>query len=164
MKKTLLIAICFSLFLFSCKKSEAPKNTVTFTVDGINKKYPNASASIGDYLAQGSNLSFVAYTDANNIAESISFTITANTSLTKGGVYRTDDKTGAVRITYYPSDYTLAKQNSYLTKFGGQYVSTITITSLSDTNVQGTFSGQLVLNGGNTVKTISDGKFNATIQ
>lgn len=163
MNKTLLIAICFLLFLFSCKKSEAPKNTLTFSVDGASEKYPNASASIGDYLAQGSNLLVSGYLDANNIAGSMQFTIIANSSIAKG-VYSNDGKTGSLKIIYYPSDYTLAKQNSYITDLSGAHPSTVTITSLSDKNVQGTFSGQLILNGGNTVKTISDGKFNADFQ
>ncbi|MDB5157659.1 MAG: hypothetical protein JWR50_2366 [Mucilaginibacter sp.] len=164
MKKTLLIAFCLSLFLFSCKKSEAPKNTVTLSVDGANKKYSvGAVATIGDYIAEGSNLFLAGYTNENNIAESIQITISANSSIAKG-VYRNDGKNGALRIIYYPSDYTLAKQNSYITDLSGIYESTVTITSISNSNVQGTFSGQLVLNGGNTVKTISDGKFNVNIQ
>jgi hypothetical protein len=53
----------------------------------------------------------------------------------------------------------------YITDHSGAHPSKITITSISSTNVQGTFSGTLIYsNCGTSTKTVTNGKFNVNIK
>jgi len=45
----------------------------------------------------------------------------------------------------------------------GNYLTTVKITSINSTNIQGTFTAQLLYTDGKTVKTVTDGKFNVKL-
>jgi hypothetical protein len=52
----------------------------------------------------------------------------------------------------------------YASDVNGAYLTTVKIISISSTNVQGTFTAQLVYTDGKTIKTVTNGKFNINLQ
>jgi len=168
MKKPLFITICLLLAFTSCKKnsSDAPANTISATIDGVVESFnTGGGAQLGTAVQLNSNL---VITGANGVAagsDVMSITISSNTSIAEG-VYTNSgaNNAGFTSILYSKGPFSLTNPNIYATDVNGTHLTTVTITSLSSTNIKGTFSGQLLLNGGSTVKAVTNGKFNLSIK
>lgn len=68
---------------------------------------------------------------------------------------------------YLPAlGYTINQTNNYMSDVSGTLATNVTISSITSTNVQGTFNGGVVLyNGtGAATKTITNGKFNVNFR
>lgn len=165
MKKTLLIAVCILVSLASCKKSSvAPKNTITATIDGVTETFNvNAFAQLGTSIDLNSHLLVNGSNSSATGSDGMTIDINANTTIAKG-TYINNGAAGFMAITYSKGPLSLSSPNIYATDLNSVYPSNITITSVSNTNVQGTFSGQLLFTDGKTVKTVTEGKFNVDIK
>ncbi|TSJ43139.1 hypothetical protein FO440_02815 [Mucilaginibacter corticis] len=167
MKPALFIAFCFSLFFFSCKKSEkksnmtTPKVGINFTFDGVEKNFPVAAVQIKNAATLSSTMFAVGYFD--NSPEKIELTVQSNSTIAKGA-YHNDLNTQLV-IVYTAPDNTPTKYDFYGTELGKYNTCTVTVTSITSTNIQGTFNGQLEWSGPDrTIKSITNGTFNLPIQ
>jgi hypothetical protein len=164
----------------SCKKDSAKKtttttNTITATVGGSNINFStNAVAELasdsGAYI-----LAVAGASGADSSAQSIFVGLVSEGPIVKG-TYTFNSSTDPYAtivpdITYaknlsgsaadfFVTDYELKVQNSTIST-----TTTVTITSISSTNVQGTFSAVLVnaqINN-TTTQTVTSGKFNVDI-
>jgi hypothetical protein len=166
--KALLFTAFLFLFITSCKKnsSVAPVNTLSATINGVSESFNInllAQNSIGSTLHSdlsvfGSNGKSVDSSDA------LSITVDNNSAITVGTYTNTSNSNeGFVRITYYKSPASFIDPNTYTSDVNGTYLTTIKITSISSTNVQGTFSAQLVYFDGKTINQVTNGKFNVNL-
>jgi hypothetical protein len=169
MKRLFLISACAILAFSACKK-DSNKTTATVslsaTVGGTNETYSNVIAQsivdtpgytigISGSRGSGANLE-VLQLEVNSVNPITTGTYTLNSSTSS-------DISTFPLLAYYK--YTSATNELiYGTDLTGANVSTITISSISSTNVQGTFSGVLIDEiDGTTTDAITSGKFNATI-
>lgn len=166
MRKHFLIAICVLATLASCKKTSpiAPSNTISTTIDGVNESFnANIVARLGTGVQQNSDLLITATNGTAKDADGISITINSNSSIAKA-VYVNTSSTSFPSLLYSKGSFSLTNPNYYTTDVHGNNLTTIVITSLTSTNIQGTFSGKLVLANGSTIKSVTDGKFNVNFQ
>ncbi|HTE01505.1 MAG TPA: hypothetical protein VK668_19595 [Mucilaginibacter sp.] len=168
MKKLLLLLVCVAFVWCSCSKSNkediAPKSTISATIAGTNQSFDikdtlRAVGSTGVYLSGGQGVS--------NTADRIAF-ILGSPSGVKVGTYSSPNEAPniGIQILYEKGG---PFTNDYYYNYGSTYPATITVTSVNATNIQGTFSGTLILESTlNTASpqtvTITDGKFNVMIQ
>jgi hypothetical protein len=168
MKKPLLIAICILTLFVSCKKSssEAPTDTISANIDGVSESFNTAAyAHLSTGVQLNSNLVITGGYDGAGGSDIMSFTITSDHTITKGTYVNTSSSNGSyVSIAYTKGPLSLANPTIYASVVDGTPPSSITITSISSTNIQGTFSGQLVLSGGSAAKSVTGGKFNVQIK
>lgn len=164
MKKTLLIAVCL-LVLLACKKnSVAPKNTISATIDGVTETFnTNVAAQLGTSIQLNSHLIISGTNGSAAGSDGIGIEINSNGTIVKGN-YVNNGAAGYMGITYSKGPFSLSNPTVYSTDVNSVYPSNITITSISNTNVQGTFTGKLLFTDGKTVKTVTDGKFNIDIK
>ena len=152
MRKIFFTPLLLILLFTACKKSDravtSPKeNTIIATADGSTTTYTSAvgsnglSSSSGNYVLNLTSVIFypntieVEVTNSTAIeAKTYSNTALSNPLYIFFGSYVTDDSKGS---------------------------GTVTITSISATNIKGTFSGD-VYNVSGDKKTISDGSFNVS--
>jgi len=165
MKITLLITVCILAVLASCKKnSVAPKNTISATIDGVPETFnTNVSAQLGTSVALNSNLIISGASSSAASSDGMAFEINSNSTIDKGS-YINNGAAGFMAITYSKGPFSLSNPIVYSTDVNSVYPSNVTITSISNTNVQGTFTGKLLFTDGKTVKTVTDGKFNIDIK
>jgi hypothetical protein len=167
MKKPLLITICILLAFSSCKKSsDVPANTISATIDGVDESFnTNQSARLGSSIDLNSNLLISGSSASGTGADGIGITIESNSTIVKGSYNNAGtNNSGFTSILYSKGPSLLIDPNIYTTDVNGNYPTTITITSMSNTNIQGTFSGQLLFKDGKTVKSVTNGKFNLDIK
>lgn len=168
MKKSLLFAIYILIVLASCKKnsSDAPANTISATIDGVTESFnTNAVAQIGTGVRLNSNLSITGTNGSATGSDGMSITINSNNTIAKGNYTNSgNNNSGFTSILYSKGPFSFINPIIYVTDVNGTYPSTVTITSISSTNIQGTFSGNLVFRDGKTIKSVTDGKFNVNIK
>jgi hypothetical protein len=151
------IFICFILFcVTSCKKNHdsTPTYSISADIDGVQESFNtrptgelNTDAAITIFGSNGD----IASSDV------ISITIVSDTAIA-AGTYSSNE--GDVFITYKNGVSTAENTNTYVSQVGSE-PTTITVTKLSSSNIEGTFSGKLFYNGAR--KTIANGKFNVTL-
>ncbi|HTD99441.1 MAG TPA: hypothetical protein VK668_09135 [Mucilaginibacter sp.] len=164
MKKSILLFLpLFALLvLFSCKKSSKSSintvGTITATIDG-NQQTFNVGATAQLQNNGGSNsLSIIGVQGSGN-SNSLIMLVTNNGPITTGTYTGADSKANLSYTTtnslIYQNDDSDVNSNA-----------TIVISSITSTNVQGTFSGKLVLITGNgaATATITSGTFNLAVQ
>ncbi len=145
----------------SCKKDSSKtetSNTITATIGSSNFNFSTAAvaqviSSNGIYSIQiiGSN-------GTGSSAQGVSIAIESDKPIVKG-TYSVTDTSSFTDITYVENPSV-----STPVSFSSQVAGTVNITSISSTNVQGTFSGVLVSNQDNTTtQTLSNGKFNVSV-
>jgi hypothetical protein len=163
--QSLILAL---LILTSCKKSSNSSTTpaggtITATVDGTPMTFNNVlvakdTAYLGAYL-----ITFSGVTSLTASSPELSLTIDGSSAITTG----TYSLTSTVNTTNLPA-ITFSQGSSlvYSSDISGVDPTTIVITTLSNTNIQGTFSGTLLLavGAGAATKAITDGKFNVNFK
>jgi len=170
MKKILLFLACVMRALSSCSKKNdntpSATNTITANVAGTATRF---NTSVTGVLAssQGAyDLAVTGLTGTGTSAQSISISIGSQGPIVKG-TYTLNSSTSSDATSFpdlvYEANLSGSSSAEFATDFTGANETTVTITSISSTNVQGTFSGVLV-GDGNTTKSITSGTFNATIK
>ena len=155
------------VFLASCKKSSNSStpagSTITATVDGTPMTFNNVlvakdTSYLGAYLISISGISSLTAS-----APELSLTVDGPSAVTTG----TYNLPPTGTITDVPAlSFSQGTTLVYSSDVSGTYSSSVVITSLSKTNVQGTFTGTLTLSlgSGATTKAITDGKFNVNFK
>ena len=163
-KKVLLPAFFF--LLISCKKqsNELPLNTITATVDGVSVNFNTDAAAhrdsaaagiiniMGETAAAAPKVYLLIYVEANNI----------NTQVTSGSYTSIGytSHSGVASLLYANIISDSQNGQDYATDINSNNNTSVTISSISSTSVQGTFSGKLTLYGDTTTRTITNGRFN----
>jgi hypothetical protein len=168
MTKLAAQSLLFALVLLaSCKKSSNAStpagSTITATVDGTPMTFNNVLVAKDTAFSGAYVLTFSGATSLTASSPELSLTVDGPTAITTG----TYSLGPAVNTTNIPAiSYTQGSSLIYLTDVTRTYSSSIEITSLSQTNVQGTFTGTLTLatGSGATTKAITDGKFNVNFK
>jgi hypothetical protein len=155
------------VLLASCKKSSSSSTptggTITATVDGTPMTFNNVliakdTSYLGAYLITMSGISALTAS-----APELSLTVDGPSAVTTG-TYNLPitGTTTDVPALSFSQGTTLV----YSSDVSGTYSSSVVITSLTKTNVQGTFTGTLTLSlgSGATTKAITDGKFNVNFK
>jgi hypothetical protein len=156
------------VLLASCKKSNHSATptggTITATVDGTPMTFNNIliakdTAYLGAYLITFSGASSL----SSASAPELSLTVDGASPITTG--------TYSIGPSGYTADlpamsYSQGTSLVYSTDVSGADSSSIVITTLTKTNVQGTFSGTLTLSVGSgaATKVITDGKFDVNFK
>ena len=162
--KGLILAL---VLLASCKKSNHSSTpaggTITATVDGTPMTFNNILvAKDTSYLgAYAITISGISSLTAN--APELSLTVDGPSAVTTG----TYSLPLSGTVTDVPAiSFSQGTTLVYESDISGTYSSSIVITTLTKTNVQGTFTGTLTLQlgSGATTKAITDGKFNVTFK
>ena len=164
MKKALILFSCILFVFASCKKNNniTPSNTISADIDGVNETFnSNTYAQLGNGVTQKSSLSIFGANGANTDADQMSITMVTNNTIITSSYVSGSDNIGLVSIEYNKGPFSLTNSNTYATDVNGS-PSTVVITSLTSTNVQGTFSGRLV--DGSATKTVTNGKFNLPLK
>ena len=155
------------VLLASCKKSSNSSTpsggTITATVDGTPMTFNNVlvakdTSYLGAYLISISGISSLTAS-----APELSLTVDGPSAVTTG----TYNLPPSGTITDVPAlSFSQGTTLVYSSDVSGTYSSSVVITSLSKTNVQGTFTGTLTLSlgSGATTKAITDGKFNVNFK
>jgi hypothetical protein len=163
--QSLLLAL---VLLASCKKSSNSSTpaggTITATVDGTPMTFNNVliakeTAYSGAYVLTFSGASSL----SSSSSPELSLTVDGTSAITTGTYsIGPSGNTPNLPAMSYSQGTTLI----YGSDVTGTYASSIVITSLSKTNVQGEFTGTLTLitGSGATTKAITDGKFNVNFK
>ena len=164
MKKYLFIAACIFQVLTSCKKATdiAASNTISATIDGVDESFSTSpSAQLSTGVTLNSNLGIYGTNGSATGADALSITLQTNKTIATGTYTSGSSSIGAVQILYSHGTFSLVSPNTYTTDPTGT-ATTVTISTLTNTNVQGTFSGKLFQGGSS--KTVTNGKFNLTLK
>ena len=163
--QTLMLAL---VLLASCKKSSHSSTpaggTITATVDGTPMTFNNIlvakdTAYLGAYLLTCSGASSLSSASSPELSLTID-----GTSPIATGTYSID---ASGNTTDLPAmSFSQGTSVVYSTDLSGANSSSIVITSLTKTNVQGTFTGTLTLTigSGAATKAITDGKFDVNFK
>src|SRR6185437_7464333 len=146
MKFFFLPFVCLLLVFGSCKKKGdiVPTNTISATIDGANVNF-NGDASdriVTNALGLYANLlDITGSTGADGNRATIVITITSKNSITNGTVISSDNGADTFSdIIYEKTDPISQIAQPYITDNFGHYPTVVTITSISNTNIQGTFN------------------------
>lgn len=161
MKRIIVIATCILLVFSGCKKNSnvAPANTISADIDGVTENFnTRAIATLSTGPTSNSGFTILGTNGATSDSDFLSITVAINQTITTGS-YTSD--TSFVSILYKFGPSSIDNLNDYHTDLAGS-PSTVVITKLTSTNIQGTFSGKLVY--GSASKTVTNGKFNLTLK
>ncbi|GAA4085751.1 hypothetical protein [Mucilaginibacter panaciglaebae] len=163
MKKVLAFVSCILVLFASCKKDkqQAPTYYITADVDGVPVSFTtnNLAKLSKATLIQSNKLYLYGAAGLDENSDVISINITEPQALTQGSTYTaTIDDTHYVGITYVTGPFSPTRPNQYTSYFddGGMG---ITITSLTDKGIEGTFRGTLANINNGTEKKLTNGKF-----
>ncbi|MBS1531397.1 MAG: hypothetical protein JSU01_13910 [Bacteroidetes bacterium] len=162
MKKLFLIAACFSVVLYACNKSGAkPYAAVSATIDGVDENFNTADSLGYKNTATVYSATVTAASNASSTADKLELYI-ANPSQLAPGTYAltTTWNPPYGPLIVYKLNGSTNSSDAYVVDYTGEHPAQITITAISNSNIQGTFSGVLVNAANNgTTKTITNGKF-----
>jgi len=159
-KAKLLLSLCLLLVLFSCKKHSSTPNTVgtlTVTIGGKAQTFNVGAEAHLDHTGDFYSLGIIGV-QSTTASNSLILTITSQAPITAKSY--TDANSEA------QMSYTMTSGSIYQDDGTGGTSATITIKSISTTNVQGTFSGNLaIINGdGAATQALTSGTFNLAIE
>jgi hypothetical protein len=157
--KKIILFVLLGVTIFSCKKKSSgspaiPINTIIATIDDtvytFNQNIQDTTAALYSdsviYLGASDPNSDQAVIVLRSDSAFATRTYNADTSFDYAAVFD---------ITFSSSNYesTIPQLNNPLT---------VIVTAITDTSIQGTFSGNIYLNGDTTkaLKVVTDGKFN----
>ena len=170
MKKTVwLLALTPLLFFASCKKDSdsVPENNIKANINDTAKTFSYAATAT--YIGTGSPYSLVLYAGMGSSSmEGVTLSISQNGTPITPGTYTQSGGSGIYTIggVYNPGTTVTADIYGAGFNVGADPQFSITISSISATNVSGTFSGAFYDNSGFGVKkkVFSNGQFNLAIQ
>jgi hypothetical protein len=159
-KSILLLTLAVGIItLNSCSKDKdnaVISTTITASIDGTATTFNNAFALTG-------TVGGTKFTNVQGTASSKAvLSITINGTITTGKTYTSTATAISDRalLLYAPNDTDdYINDDSNSTKI---VTVTVTVTSISSTNIQGTFKGNVTAGSGK-VKAITDGKFNVAL-
>jgi hypothetical protein len=172
LKFFLLPAACLILLFSSCKKqsNNAPKNTITANIDGTDVSFNTNTYVHIDANEPGQYpyyLTIDGETDNSTSRASITIGVVSKNSITSGTFLSSDTDPAAVSFSQLIYDRAVPGSqlaHPYITNNNLQNSTTVSISTLSATRVQGAFSGVLIYSlGGLPGKTITNGKFDLAI-
>ncbi len=150
-----------------------PVNTISATIDGVDMDFKtnvHATLYTDHQIDFTTSLNIQGSTATVAPAGGIGITVSSTNpgSITKGTYTIANAKNTPpvwVQLNYgYYDPASNGPDQPYITDPNGIQPTTITITSINSTNVQGTFSGTLTYPQNNaSTKTVSNGRFNVTI-
>src|SRR5437879_5534980 len=159
MKKTLLFTIFIFIFLTSCKKNSpvAPVNTLSATIDGVDESFnTNVFAQNGTGVMLNSDLLVMGTNGSATGSDVLSITIDINKTIAAGTYTNAPTSTdGFISILYNQGALNLMNPAMYKSDVNGAYLTSVKIVSISNTNVQGTFTAKLVYADGKTIKSVT---------
>jgi hypothetical protein len=165
MKKIIypLLFIFLAILIFSCKKSSNSPYYLTCDINGSHKSFNDSTQN--DYYPRSTDLEINCYS-SSSIINSPTFKISIynrGIDLTNGS-YADTSTSCLVSATYFPlSIYSSAYQAGYYhssSPVPGSKNLVITISSISSTEIKGTFSGELAsLNDTTNIAHVTNGKF-----
>jgi len=162
MKKVVLLVCAVFALSASCKKdkSQAPAYYITADIDGepVSFNYNNLARLSAPTNTENNKLYIYGATEIGENGNAISLTASVKQAIAAGGTYTgSADDYQYVGIAYIKGPFSPTQDNEYISDFSDGGVA-ISVTSISDTEVKGTFRGQIALNS--TVKRVTNGKFN----
>jgi len=161
MKNLLILSLGFLGIFLSCKKSSPSANSgnyITATVNGTNRTFNIGAEALVKSSSAGYSLAITGREGVAYDASQIVVNVFGSMPITSGTY-----STGTTGTDQVSLEYALTNIATYTTTAGNP---SVTITSISSTNVQGTFSGVLTLTTGSapaSTATITNGKFNVTV-
>ncbi|HWD86660.1 MAG TPA: hypothetical protein VG367_00940 [Mucilaginibacter sp.] len=167
MKRFLLPAICLLLIVASCKKKNevVPVNSISATINGVKMIF--STDVHATYSDSGKSVALYGFDGPSPNGKIMQIGLSLNKPITTGtyasGVASPSAPASPTMI-YGAVNYinTPESGSTFITDASGMHASIATITSISSTNMQGTFSGTLI--SLNQSATITDGKFNVNFQ
>ena len=155
------------VLLASCKKSNHSSTpaggTITATVDGTPMTFNNILIAKDTNYLGAYALTMSGISSLTSPAPELSRTVDGTAAVTTG----TYSMNASGMTTDLPGlGFSQGTTLVYESDVTGTYPSSIIITTLTKTNVQGTFTGTLTLSlgSGATTKAITDGKFNVNFK
>ncbi|HEY4063098.1 MAG TPA: hypothetical protein VGM30_14430 [Puia sp.] len=174
MKKIFILSACLAVISFSCKKSSSssgPSNYITASIDGTAKTF-NAGIMAFKTTQNGQTVfNVIGFSDGSANPESFSITIGNSPTTAKpivAGTYTEVFNPDFITVgEYIPGSTTYV----YASGLAAPPVNifTVTITSIDNNSVKGTFSGDVeyldvaTAIPGSTKKTITNGSFYAKL-
>jgi len=163
MKKVLVFISCIIVLFASCKKDkqQTPAYYITADVDGVPVSFTtnNLAKFSKATLTQNNKLYLYGAAGLDENSDVISIDISEPQPITQGSTYTAIiDDTHYVGIAYVTAPFSTTRPNQYISYFddGGMG---ITITSLTDKGIEGTFRGTLANINNGTEKKLTNGKF-----
>ena len=159
MKKVLFFSVCSVLALFSCKKDGSSPSTISADVNGTPETFNTNAAAVSLISGGFNNLTVSGFSGAASSSDEIDVTVGGANAIGTGTfVFNpTDGSDGAVMLLK------LAGGASFRVNPAASKPLSVTISSITASTVQGTFSGSLYsINGTDTTfKTVTNGQFSA---
>jgi hypothetical protein len=167
MKKLFVLPMAFLIFMSSCKKSSSGSGagTITASVDGTSTSFSNTATALESSSTNNGvtaySLLIVGFQGSPSSSNSITLTIGSDAPFgadsTYTGLASPSNNLAEVAYVQQPGDV------SYSDLLAGP--TTVTIKSISSTNVQGTFSSTVGVFGSGTPAshTFTNGTFNLNI-
>lgn len=161
--KLLLLAVCVLFVVSSCKKSSnkpaSTVGTITVNIDGTAQTFNVGATAHVDNTSGFYSLSLIGIQSAT-VANSVIVEVTSSSPIVAGTYTGTNSQADM--------SYTQVSGNAIYQFDGSNNASnaTITVKSISSTNVQGTFSGtlELISGTGAASKALTNGTFNLNIK
>lgn len=155
--RTFLICAALAIFCFSsCKKDGivAQPDSLTATIDGVNRSFNTGLMASLNNTSTGPGYELVILDTGKSY---LGIALNTDKPITTGTyTYGPNGTNGVVTMSYSPSP-----NNHFVSDVFKNHVTSINITSISSSRIQGTFSAELVRDTDLIeVKTIADGKFN----
>lgn len=161
MGKTLLLLTLISCAFFSCTKQAnkplAP-NTIKADFDGVTQSFPIKARALLEEANESHQVPYAitinGTDDDQQVSHSISIVVNSNVPLgTRTYLYNCNDYSQSPNVIYQENPY-----YKYSAVGSSPETIVVTITSLTATNVQGTFRG--TIGGDGHLKAITNGQFN----
>lgn len=150
------------LLLMSCKKnsddSSVAANSIQANIGGTTYNF-NVSAKATKMDGTGYHFISIAGADANSASANVIGIIANSNVPVTTGTYNEND---AVNYGSLSFSVNISTGNTYIDAGSTTNPVIVTITSLTSTNIQGTFKGDIYLGGSTSAakKVVADGKFN----
>lgn len=157
MKNSIIALIAITLF--SCNKSSntasSSSNSITAIIDGVSTTFNIHPTAIKITNSGVNDLSISGLQDNSTNANVIGIVISGSNPITNGTYTSSNiNNMGGISYLTNTSDY-------YMTTGAPESLGTVTINSITNTSVEGTFSGNVEYNccGTPSIKSVSNGHF-----
>ncbi|MEI9934070.1 MAG: hypothetical protein WDM71_04305 [Ferruginibacter sp.] len=164
MKTLFLLPIVSLLFIFSsCKKDSANNvtGTITATVNGTSLSFNVEATAVLDTVRGNYGVAIIGLQSFSLSSKEITLAISGGSTPIAVGTYTDTSTVGRTVLIGYAN---AADSTAWSSTGTAPNISTVTITSLNSSQIQGTFNGQLELalgsNPGASTATVTNGSFN----